>query len=383
MEAFKHITLAIRILLSFTLAMFIISCGGGKSADGGTNPPISNVAPTVSALSDLAFDEQASYTVTVTASDSDGSIASYAWTQISGDTLILTNTNTATVNITTPDITDDGNGELQIAITDNDGAITTTTVNFTIATQNNSVSTEIEPNNVKEQANLLTVGETISGSINSNGDVDWFSIYSDGGTYTVNTSVDGEYRESSGMKWVITVYDENSNEIFAFNVDQEHPVPVDIELANGTYYISVNHPFDHSSNNDPYFLTVTESTNNSVSTEIESNNAKEQANLLTVGETMSGSINSNGDVDWFSIYSDGGTYTVNTSVDGKYRESSGIKWVITVYDENSNEIFAFNVDQEKAISVGVELANGTYYISVNHPFDHSSNNDPYSITVTI
>ncbi len=185
------------------------------------------------------------------------------------------------------------------------------------------------------------------------------------------------------MKWVITVYDENSNEIFAFNVDQEHPVPIDIELANGTYYISVNHPFDHSSNNDPYFLTVTESTNNSISTEVEPNNVKEQANLLTVGETISGSINSNGDVDWFSIYSDGGTYTVNTSVDGKYRESSGIKWVITVYDENSNEIFAFNVDQEKAISVGVELANGTYYISVNHPFDHSSNNDPYSITVTI
>jgi len=77
------------------------------------------------------------------------------------------------------------------------------------------------------------------------------------GTYTINASVEGVYRESSGTKWIVTLFDESRNEVFSLSVDQEHPVSVNINLENpGNYYVSINHNYDIISNNDPYFLSI-------------------------------------------------------------------------------------------------------------------------------
>ncbi|MEI7990570.1 MAG: hypothetical protein WCI88_16170 [Chloroflexota bacterium] len=124
--------------------------------------------------------------------------------------------------------------------------------------ENDPVLTEIESNNSKEQSNLLTVGKTISGAINIAGDVDWFKIQSSGGIYTINAGVNGVYRASSGLKWVVTVYDENISQVFSFDVDQEHLVSANINLSTpGNYYISTKLNYASGSNNDPYYLAIT------------------------------------------------------------------------------------------------------------------------------
>ena len=235
---------------------------------------------------------------------------------------------------------------------------------------NYPISTEIEVNDTKKQANPLVLGKTITGSIKSKDDIDWFGFYSTGGIYSINVSLKGIYRESSGLIWVVTVHDENDNVIYKFNVHEEELNSVKINLATaGNYYVSIDHNIDWAFNNEPYFLTVNQGeqsdTGSSISTEIEVNDTKKQANPLVLGKTITGSIKSKDDIDWFGFYSTGGIYSINVSLKGIYRESSGLIWVVTVHDENDNVIYKFNVHEEELNSVKINLATaGNYYVSI-------------------
>lgn len=122
------------VLLSISAALLAACGGGGSSSDTTPQPPQppANIAPTITAINTQTFDEKADYTLTVAASDSDGTIASYEWTQLSGETLTLTSNDAATLNISTPDITNNSDGQLQIVVTDDDGVTATSTVDFTI-----------------------------------------------------------------------------------------------------------------------------------------------------------------------------------------------------------------------------------------------------------
>ena len=120
------------------------------------------------------------------------------------------------------------------------------------------ISTEVEVNDTKTQANLLALGKMITGSIKSKDDVDWFGFHSAGGIYSIDVSLKGVYRVSSGLIWVVTVCDENENVIYNFNVHEEELSSVKINLPAGNYYVRIDHNIDWSFNNEPYFLTVSQ-----------------------------------------------------------------------------------------------------------------------------
>ena len=73
-----------------------------------------------------------------TATDSDGSIASYSWAQTSGETVILTDADTATATFTTPDI--GGLLEFSLTVADNQGATATDSVTINVSDEKVSVS---------------------------------------------------------------------------------------------------------------------------------------------------------------------------------------------------------------------------------------------------
>ena len=81
-----------------------------------------NRPPQLSAGTDQSIDEQTLVQLTASASDTDGSIVSYRWTQISGPVVALTSTNAATLTFTAPDISIDTQLQFSIQVTDNDGA---------------------------------------------------------------------------------------------------------------------------------------------------------------------------------------------------------------------------------------------------------------------
>ncbi|MBL6448895.1 tandem-95 repeat protein [Fulvivirga sp. 29W222] len=98
------------------------------------NPATINSPPTANAGSDKTINLPTnSTTLTGSGSDSDGSIVSYAWAQLSGPTVTLANQNTTTLGLS--DLIE-GSYEFKITITDDDGATGSDNVLVTVIAAN-------------------------------------------------------------------------------------------------------------------------------------------------------------------------------------------------------------------------------------------------------
>ncbi|MFT4766620.1 MAG: putative lipoprotein YajG, partial [Oleispira sp.] len=79
----EALTMSFRLILLLSIVLFISACGGaGDDATPAT--PISNIVPTVVAGTDQTVANNLVVTLSGAATDSDGSIASYVWSQVGG-----------------------------------------------------------------------------------------------------------------------------------------------------------------------------------------------------------------------------------------------------------------------------------------------------------
>ena len=144
--------------------IFISACGGGggdsdkvekpavvetTSPTTPSNPtPPANVAPTVDAGSNQSVDQQENVSLSASASDSDGSIASYQWSQISGQSVTLNNATSAQASFTAPDLADPETAEsfeFEITVTDDDGATATSQVSVTVTPEASTPPANLPP----------------------------------------------------------------------------------------------------------------------------------------------------------------------------------------------------------------------------------------------
>jgi endonuclease I len=112
-------------------SLYASSCGGSVGTDGGD----ANAAPTVSAGNEQSVASAANVTLTATASDSDGSIASYAWTQTSGKTASITNADSATATFVAPKVGKDESLVFNVTVTDDLGKTSTASVTINVAAE--------------------------------------------------------------------------------------------------------------------------------------------------------------------------------------------------------------------------------------------------------
>ncbi|WP_394138739.1 glycosyl hydrolase family 18 protein [Vibrio chagasii] len=99
---------------------------------GGTTEPV-NKKPTASAGADQSVEGPASVSLDGSASkDSDGTIASYAWSQVSGTAVTLTNANAAVASFDVVEVTQQETLTFSLTVTDNEGATSTDTVVVTV-----------------------------------------------------------------------------------------------------------------------------------------------------------------------------------------------------------------------------------------------------------
>lgn len=123
----------------WALALILSACGGGGS--GGSDSGNDNVgaAANVGPVADAGLDFSTISSETIelnggASSDSDGTIANYAWIQLSGDRPLSINTADAAQATATPEVFYVGEQEyvFQLEVTDNDGAKDTDTVTVTL-----------------------------------------------------------------------------------------------------------------------------------------------------------------------------------------------------------------------------------------------------------
>ena len=168
----------IRNVAALLLLGLTVGCGGG----GGSSEP-GNASPKVS-VDNFSINENDELSITAIASDDDGSIVSYSWTQVSGEASILTSTESATVQMTAPSVTEDSNVVLRVTVTDNQGA--TATATSTVAVAANMIVLKIQGAVVGGEVADAAVVATI-------GSQSFSTVADDDGQYSLDISVDDSF----------------------------------------------------------------------------------------------------------------------------------------------------------------------------------------------
>jgi len=107
------------------LSLTVTACGGGGGGDGSSSPSVPqlivNQSPTVNAGANQTADENTQVSLSGSAADSDGSIASYSWTQASGTNVTLSASDSASTSFMAPEVTSNQILTFTLTVTDNEG----------------------------------------------------------------------------------------------------------------------------------------------------------------------------------------------------------------------------------------------------------------------
>lgn len=136
--------------LALITLSILAACGGGGSGGNSSKSSSKNQAPTLAQISPLDVKERDVFTITANASDSDGSISSYSWKQVSGTTLELTVSDGATAEFVAPSVDEDETITLSVTVTDNNGGSATQEVSVSIGAYQNLSELTFDDNALKQ-----------------------------------------------------------------------------------------------------------------------------------------------------------------------------------------------------------------------------------------
>ena len=162
------------------------------------------------------------------------------------------------------------------------------------------IETDDAPNNTTTNYNLVA-GDTFSGDLNSNNDVeaDWLRISLDPGqVYAFSLDWEG-----SGAPYLV-LYDSGGHyrtEGFR-NSSEKYSTLVVPSILSGEYYISISSPF-HSSFSGSYDLTTSIVATDEV---LDAAASVATTQEMSVGDTFTGVVGISGDRDWIRIYLEAG-----------------------------------------------------------------------------
>lgn len=129
-----------------------------------------NQPPIANAGNNQSVNEGATVVLAGSGTDPDGTISSYAWTQIAGPNVSLANANSATASFVAPQVTADIVLSFRLTVTDNQGATANDTVNVTVRNiANNPPIAKAGADQTVKQKTTVTLNG--SGSSDSDGSI--------------------------------------------------------------------------------------------------------------------------------------------------------------------------------------------------------------------
>lgn len=193
---------------------------------GGTTDPVNRI-PTAAAGADQSVEGPASVSLDGSASkDSDGTIASYVWSQVSGPAVTLANGNAAVASFDVVEVTQQETLTFNLTVTDNEGATSTDTVVVTVNPKDTG-PVNTAPVAVVTAPSEVNAGDVVVVDASASSDVDQDTL-----AFTwdvpagINATVQGalvsfvaaEYTQDTTLNFSVTVSDGTETSVAATSV---------------------------------------------------------------------------------------------------------------------------------------------------------------------
>jgi hypothetical protein len=214
-------------LLTYCLSLVVAACGGG----GGGSPTVSeNQPPQVDAGSDKMMAAGQLVELTASASDGDGSISAYLWSQDAGDSVVIDASDSVSASFSMPAKPQSETLEFTVTVTDNDGLSASDSITIT---HENAVPTVDAGSDQNVVAGAIAI---LSGSAeDGDGDITSYAwTQTSGDSVTLNGADQAEASftlperpASSTFAFVLTVIDNrNASASDTVNVAHDNALPV-------------------------------------------------------------------------------------------------------------------------------------------------------------
>jgi hypothetical protein len=238
------------------------------------------------------------------------------------------------------------------------------------------LQSELEPNDTKDQANELKLGEDMKGFFQEGGDKDWYKL-------TVN--VPGKNIMEIDLSAVpevdsdIRIYNEEGDYLKGYDVGEEGEAETIINLGvtEGIYYIEVR-AGSRMNQNDSYTLKTQLTGSWQEGQEFELNDTKDQANELKLDQIITGYIFPGDDDDWYAI-------TIpEKGLDILVLEVSAVPQVnlsLTLLDDEGTKLKKLDINGtgEEEVMVRMRCPSGKYYVEVGG--GDANTEEPYTLRV--
>ena len=316
---------------------------------------IGNTAPSGSAsLSGIATQGETLTAITSSIADADGlGSFSYQWLR---DGSTISGATSSTYALTYDDV----GATVSVRVSYTDGQGTAESVTSLATTTVVETNTTDDHGDDASSSTAISIGATVSGSLENIADQDWFSVSMEAGkTYLLEPSNE----TGSEVTPVLAIYDPNERfEKVSLSEMSFQPE------TSGTYFLKITDSGDLDTGSYSFTTTVVET-----NTTDDHGDDASSSTAISIGATVSGSLENIADQDWFSVSMEAGkTYLLEPSNE----TGSEVTPVLAIYDPNER----FEKVSLSEMSFQPETS-GTYFLKITDSGDLDTGS--YSFTTTV
>ena len=238
---------------------------------------------------------------------------------------------------------------------------------------------ESEPNDRKEQANEIRLGETVEGFFQQKRDYDWYKLVIDKpGKNIIRIDLSGV----PDVDVSLSIYDEAGDQLKSANSARKgNPEAItSLGVIEGTYFITA---YGREINDkDPYTLTTQFIGPWEEGQEFEPNDSDKKANEIRLGERVQGLFQAENDTDWYKLVIDRpGRSIIRVDLSGV----PGVNSVLNIIDSQGNRMKRSDMQKvgepEEIINFGV--TEGVYYIEIRISGNQKNENESYTLSTVL